>query len=125
MEGAFRPPPRGAAYGASKAYVLHFSLALQREVAPTGIRVQVVLPGPVAHRVLRSRGDLVHVPRRVVRRCGRSGAGRARRAGPGGARLHSDASRYGVVGGSGHASVRSAGCRRGARRHRRSLRAAE
>ncbi|MGP4020588.1 SDR family NAD(P)-dependent oxidoreductase [Saccharopolyspora sp. 5N708] len=45
--GAFRAPPGGAAYGASKAYVLHFSRALQRETTDTGVQVQVVLPGPV------------------------------------------------------------------------------
>ncbi|MGW1528848.1 SDR family NAD(P)-dependent oxidoreductase [Streptomyces sp. NPDC001588] len=54
--GAFRPPPRGAAYGASKAYVLHFSLALQQEVAATGVRVQVVLPGPVRTEFFEAAG---------------------------------------------------------------------
>ncbi|MFD8033002.1 SDR family NAD(P)-dependent oxidoreductase [Streptomyces sp. NPDC059717] len=54
--GAFRPPPHGAAYGASKAYVLHFSLALQQEVATTGVRVQVVLPGPVRTEFFEAAG---------------------------------------------------------------------
>ncbi|MFF3358686.1 SDR family NAD(P)-dependent oxidoreductase [Streptomyces sp. NPDC002917] len=45
--GAFKVPPNGAAYGASKAYDLLFSRGLQHEVEGTGICVQVVLPGPV------------------------------------------------------------------------------
>ncbi|WP_406404901.1 SDR family NAD(P)-dependent oxidoreductase [Streptomyces sp. NBC_01643] len=45
--GAFKVPPNGAAYGASKAYDLVFSRGLQHEVEGSGIRVQVVLPGPV------------------------------------------------------------------------------
>ncbi|HWS61568.1 MAG TPA: SDR family NAD(P)-dependent oxidoreductase, partial [Steroidobacteraceae bacterium] len=35
-------------YGGSKAYVLSFSLSLQHELAPKGIRVQAVLPGPIS-----------------------------------------------------------------------------
>jgi len=35
-------------YGASKAYVLAFSLSLQHELTSKGIRVQVVLPGRTA-----------------------------------------------------------------------------
>lgn len=39
--------PRGAAYSGSKAYVLNFSRSLQTEFAGTGVKVQVVMPGPV------------------------------------------------------------------------------
>jgi short-subunit dehydrogenase len=37
-----------ALYFASKAYVLSFSLALQRELTPRGIKVSALCPGPVA-----------------------------------------------------------------------------
>lgn len=37
----------GGIYSGTKAYVVNFSEALQREVAGTGVRVQVVLPGPI------------------------------------------------------------------------------
>lgn len=42
---AFIDTPQTAGYAASKAYVLNFSLALDLELAPQGIQVQVVLPG--------------------------------------------------------------------------------
>jgi uncharacterized protein len=35
-------------YGGTKAYVLAFSLSLQHELAPKGIRIQAVLPGAIA-----------------------------------------------------------------------------
>jgi short-subunit dehydrogenase len=43
----FLPGPGMAVYYASKAYVLSFSEALRRELAPLGVRVTVVCPGPV------------------------------------------------------------------------------
>jgi uncharacterized protein len=43
----FLPGPGMAVYYASKAYVLSFSEALRRELAPHGVRVTVVCPGPV------------------------------------------------------------------------------
>ncbi|MDX2812861.1 SDR family oxidoreductase [Streptomyces sp. PA03-5A] len=54
--GAFHAPPGGTAYAASKAYDLHFSRALQREVEGSGIRVQVVLPGPVRTEFFEASG---------------------------------------------------------------------
>ena len=45
---AFLPGPGMAVYYASKAYVLSFSEALHRELAPQGIRVTCLCPGPVA-----------------------------------------------------------------------------
>lgn len=42
---AFIDTPNTAAYGASKAYVLNFTLSLALELAPQGIQVQAVLPG--------------------------------------------------------------------------------
>jgi uncharacterized protein len=44
---AFLPGPGMAVYYASKAYVLSFSEAMRRELAPQGVRVTVVCPGPV------------------------------------------------------------------------------
>jgi uncharacterized protein len=44
---AFLPGPGQAVYYATKAYVLSFSEALHRELAPRGVRVTVLCPGPV------------------------------------------------------------------------------
>ena len=46
--GGFLPGPGSAIYYASKAYVLSFSEALHHELAPKGVRVTVLCPGPVA-----------------------------------------------------------------------------
>src|SRR4051794_16972549 len=43
----FLPGPGMAVYYASKAYVLSFTGALHRELAPRGVRVTVLCPGPV------------------------------------------------------------------------------
>jgi short-subunit dehydrogenase len=43
----FLPGPGMAVYYASKAYVLSFSEALRRELAPHGVSVTVLCPGPV------------------------------------------------------------------------------
>jgi hypothetical protein len=43
----FLPGPGMAVYYASKAYVLSFSEALRCELAPHGVRVTVLCPGPV------------------------------------------------------------------------------
>lgn len=43
----FLPGPGMAVYYASKAYVLSFSEAMRCELAPKGVRVTVVCPGPV------------------------------------------------------------------------------
>jgi 3-oxoacyl-[acyl-carrier protein] reductase len=43
----FMPAPGRSAYAASKAGVVAFSRALAAEVAPHGIRVNVVAPGPI------------------------------------------------------------------------------
>jgi short-subunit dehydrogenase len=42
------PGPRSAVYYASKAFVLSFTEALHDELAPRGIRVSCLCPGPVA-----------------------------------------------------------------------------
>jgi len=43
----FLPGPRSAVYYATKAYVLSFTEALHQELAPRGIRVCALCPGPV------------------------------------------------------------------------------
>ncbi|HEY2211241.1 MAG TPA: SDR family oxidoreductase [Bradyrhizobium sp.] len=43
----FLPGPGMAVYYASKAYVLSFSEALRKELAPRGVRVTALCPGPV------------------------------------------------------------------------------
>jgi short-subunit dehydrogenase len=43
----FLPGPGMAVYYASKAYVISFTEALRRELAPHGVRVTVLCPGPV------------------------------------------------------------------------------
>lgn len=44
--GSFSPAPMTAAYAATKAYVLSFSLALQDELRGTGVTVTALCPGP-------------------------------------------------------------------------------
>ncbi len=44
---SFLPGPGMAVYHATKAYVLSFSEALHKELAPQGVRVTVLCPGPV------------------------------------------------------------------------------
>ena len=43
---AFQPTPWFASYGATKAYVATFSQAISRELAPRGVRVCALCPGP-------------------------------------------------------------------------------
>jgi len=45
---AFQPTPFMATYGASKAFVLHWSLALREELRGSGVHVLAVCPGPTA-----------------------------------------------------------------------------
>ena len=44
---SFLPGPGMAVYYASKAYVLSFTEAMRRELAPRGVRVTALCPGPV------------------------------------------------------------------------------
>ena len=45
---AFQPTPFLATYGASKAFVLNWSLALKEELRSSGVRVLTVCPGPTS-----------------------------------------------------------------------------
>lgn len=47
-QAAYQPLPYMAVYGASKAFVQSFSLALFEELAPVGILVQTLVPAPTA-----------------------------------------------------------------------------
>ncbi len=45
---AFQPTPHMATYGASKAFLLYWSLALREELRRSGVGVTAVCPGPTA-----------------------------------------------------------------------------
>jgi uncharacterized protein len=53
---AFRAAANAAAYSGSKAYVLNFTRSMQLECAGTGIRIQLVLPGPVRTAFFEAAG---------------------------------------------------------------------
>lgn len=53
---AFQPTPFLAAYGATKAFVLHWSLALNEELRGTGVRTLAVCPGPTSTEFFRRAG---------------------------------------------------------------------
>jgi short-subunit dehydrogenase len=64
----FMPGPGMAVYYASKAYVLSFSEALSRELAPQGVRVTALCPGPVRTEFqLRAGVDTRQPPRLLGR----------------------------------------------------------
>lgn len=61
------PEVLNGVYGGSKAFVLAFTLSLQKELADTGIRVQAVLPGATATEFWGNAGTpLEHVPSEIV-----------------------------------------------------------
>ncbi|MBS0662357.1 MAG: SDR family NAD(P)-dependent oxidoreductase [Verrucomicrobia bacterium] len=53
---AFQPTAYLATYGATKAFVLHWSLALREELRGTGVQVLAVCPGPTATDFFRRAG---------------------------------------------------------------------
>ncbi len=53
---AFQPTPFMATYGASKAFVLNWSLAMNEELRGSGVRVMAVCPGPTATNFHRRAG---------------------------------------------------------------------
>jgi len=83
---AFLPGPGMAVYYASKAYVLSFSEALHNELAPRGIRVTALCPGPVmtefqarSGMTLPSAARMVELPARQVAQIGYDALVRGRR----------------------------------------------
>ncbi len=52
----FQPTPYMATYGATKAFLLNWSLALHEELRPHGIPVQALCPGPTATEFFRRVG---------------------------------------------------------------------
>ena len=72
---SFYPGPGMAVYFACKAYGLAFSEALHQELAPSGIRVTVVCPGPVVTGFHARAGiDEGQFPRKLLRTVGRVAA---------------------------------------------------
>lgn len=53
----FQPTPSMATYGATKAFVISFSLALREECRRTGVRVLAFCPGPVRTNFGAATGD--------------------------------------------------------------------
>jgi short-subunit dehydrogenase len=53
---AFQPTAYAATYGATKAFVLHWSLALNEELRGTGVRTLAVCPGTTATDFFRRAG---------------------------------------------------------------------
>lgn len=53
---AFQPTAYLATYGATKAFVLHWSLALNEELRGSGVRTLAVCPGPTATEFFRRAG---------------------------------------------------------------------
>lgn len=53
---AFQPTPYMATYGASKAFVLNWTLALNAELQSTGVNALAVCPGPTATEFYRRAG---------------------------------------------------------------------
>ena len=65
---SFYSGPGMAVYFASKAYGLAFSEGLHRELAPTGVKVTIVCPGPVPTGFHARAGTDEHrLPRQLVR----------------------------------------------------------
>lgn len=64
----FFPGPGMAVYYASKAYVLSFTEALSRELAPLGVRVTVLCPGPVKTEFQARAGVDSKPPSRLLAR---------------------------------------------------------
>lgn len=58
---AFQPMPRMQTYAATKAFVVNWSVALARELAPAGVQVQALCPGPTRTDFGRRAGFDGHV----------------------------------------------------------------
>jgi uncharacterized protein len=53
---AFQPTPYLATYGASKAFLLHWSLGLSEDLRGSGVRVMALCPGPTSTRFFTRAG---------------------------------------------------------------------
>jgi uncharacterized protein len=53
---SFQPTPWMATYGATKAFVLHWSLALNEDLRGSGVRTLAVCPGPTASNFFKAAG---------------------------------------------------------------------
>ncbi len=53
---AFQPTPYLATYGATKAFLLHWSLALNEDLRGSGVRALAVCPGPTATEFFKRAG---------------------------------------------------------------------
>ncbi|MEO5959127.1 MAG: SDR family NAD(P)-dependent oxidoreductase, partial [Opitutaceae bacterium] len=62
---AFQPTAYAATYGATKAFVLHWSLALNEELRGSGVRALAVCPGTTATEFFRRAGQAEGVLTRV------------------------------------------------------------
>jgi uncharacterized protein len=64
---AFYPELINGVYASSKAFVLSFSQSLKHELADKGVRIQVVLPGPVATDSWANNGlPVENLPKEMV-----------------------------------------------------------
>lgn len=63
---AIAPELFGGAYAASKSYLLTYSLALHKEVAERGVRVQCVLPGVTRTEIWDQSGGLERLPAHMI-----------------------------------------------------------
>jgi short-subunit dehydrogenase len=63
---AYQPTPYMASYGASKAFVMSFSLALREELAGSGVRMVTLCPGPVPTGFQRVAGVDKPLPKLAV-----------------------------------------------------------
>lgn len=63
---AIAPELFGGAYAASKSYVLTYTIALHKEVAERGIRVQCVLPGVTRTDIWEQIGGLDAIPAHMI-----------------------------------------------------------
>jgi len=73
-KAAFRPGKRRATYAASKAAIVGFTKSLALDLAPFGITVNAVCPGPI--RTSRAISTNRRRPRGRVRRAGQGHSGR-------------------------------------------------
>lgn len=68
---ALAPEQYNGAYSATKAYVLNLSQALEQELRPRGVRVQVVLPGATRTELWARAGiDVAYLPPGMVMEVG-------------------------------------------------------